>query len=144
MKKLIKRSIVAAEHKKYVELHLRRNMVSLIIHLIKLLLYPESQEVNHWRKEVSNFLYEVPLLKVNNKLPSKEFILENTWEVYSDSIPNYVKFVTKSISEEPKVVDNDNIYDTLNNYFHRLANELSVNQIVTRKDIINKLKELGM
>ena len=65
----------------------------IILHLIKLYMYPESNNVHHWRREVANFLNNVPRMKGSNKYPSAQFILKNSWSVNADKFEVWYNIV---------------------------------------------------
>ncbi len=43
---------------------------NVIDHLIKIVLWPNMQEQNHWKKEVWNLIRSVPKLKSSNRFPT--------------------------------------------------------------------------
>lgn len=61
---------------KLAESKLLRVVDPLTDHLIKLYVFPNTDYVLHWRKEVWNFLNKVPRLKATNKFPSFEWMFE--------------------------------------------------------------------
>ena len=63
----------------------------LVDHLIKIFMYPNHVSVDHWIQEVHGFLNKVGKLKHNNKFPSIQFILQNTWEIQRRLYRAYAK-----------------------------------------------------
>ena len=147
MKKLIVRkydSIIAqADTRRETIRQLKLTLNPLFHHLTKLVMFPNAQEVNHWRKEVSDLLNTVDKMKQNKKFPSKQFILDNTWEIKNDTLNERMEALLKEYDYSTDAT-HDDIYNKLEAYFDWLSEELSTKGIVARPDIINKLKGLGM
>lgn len=70
---------------------------SIFPHLLLVYYYPTAEEVNHWEKEVYNFLNDVPVLKSTKRLPPEKLIKEGLWDSVKEIIPrrhgNFVKDV---------------------------------------------------
>ena len=56
-------------------------------HLVKLYLFPDSINVDHWKQEVWNFVHQVPRLKGSNKYPSAKLIF-SCLSTYLDEVEN--------------------------------------------------------
>lgn len=113
----------------------------VIEHLIKIFLYPERQEVSHWKQEVAATLNRVYKLKSDNKYPSKDWILENSWNVLDDIIRDSIV----PIEEDYGHSSNDNFYNIYNkiySYFDWLSGELSKTDRVSNTRIYDKIDEL--
>ena len=123
----------------------------IVQELIKLWIYPNSQYVKHWRSEIRASLQEVDILKHSHKLPSKKFILENTWNEHKKRLftqyENEVdKILLKESELEPDIDRLDNFeefFDSAESYFIWLSENLSKEGIVKNSDIYKKLEELG-
>lgn len=121
--------------------------LQLTSHLIKLYMYPTSEDTSHWRQEIYNFLHNVPKLKMTKKFPSKQFILDNTININKEMIKIWYKIIDDDYS------DNNNIYEYFDfnqmkniilNYYDWLADNLSQQGIVSRKSVYNELERLGL
>ncbi len=102
--------------------------------LIKIFLYPNAQEQNHWKGEVARFLYNVPKTKSNKKYPSKSFIYNHTWNIYEDNFDRWVDAVTGDMEETPASCDIGSLYNACEEYFSWLSNELSKSGIIRYND----------
>lgn len=79
--------------KREIQADLRASAKIVIEHLIKIFLYPNAQENNHWKREVSGALKKVPKLKGSNKLQSPSFILQSSWVVWEDQFDRFVEVI---------------------------------------------------
>lgn len=124
---------------------IEENTRELIQHLIKLWLFPDAKDCNHWKQEVYNFLCRVPRLKRSNKFPSKKFILDNTINVNRDNISTLLRIVITDYGD--CYAQQQKLYSTMelhiDFYFEWLADELSRYGQVARNDVYAKLHELG-
>lgn len=114
---------------------------TIIIHLIKLWLYPNNESKHHWMKEVASALFSVPTMKGRSKHPSAKFILDNTWRIHSNLCDSYLDYVLVDYGDSD--VDTSELFEHIEMYFEWLATELSANLIVPHKRIYAKLEELG-
>lgn len=115
----------------------------LILHLIKLRMYPDVEDCHHWRKEVAEKLHRVDSFKGSHKLPSAEFILHNTIDVHLPRLSKYihvaeVDYDCSTSTFDPNILKNDII-----DYFTWLANELANDGVVAYTDIIHYLENHG-
>ena len=111
-------------------------------HLIKIWLYPDVQEQNHWKKEVAQALNDVPKTKGRNKYPDYKFLIRNTWDVYEDALDDRIDVIISSIHESPIPFDFNDIYNAMSEYFDWIAFRLSEKGIVRYSDIYDKIEEL--
>ena len=116
----------------------------LVKHLIKLYLYPDYKDVQHWRQEVYSFLHSISKIKGRNKLPSSRFILANTIQSNLELIAVWYY----NILDDYGTPSNSKCSETeltrkVSNYYRWLADILSAQGEVSRKSIYNKLSELG-
>ena len=112
------------------------------LHLIKLAIYPDAQERNHWKQEVYAFLHKVPKFKKTNKWPEQEFIFE-ALSVYDDVVDNLVLEVyDDEESLTPSEVPTKKLEDMLVTYHAWAAHELSKNGILRRQEVYDKIDEL--
>ena len=115
----------------------------LIMHLIKLRVFPDADAVFHWRQEVAEKLHRCDTFKVSHKLPSVKFILQNTYQVHEGRIDRYIHIVSVDYAEDMHSFDKDVLKQDIYDYFEWLANELSQYGRVAYQDIYTKLEELG-
>ena len=114
----------------------------LASHIIKLILYPHAQEVNHWKKEVYAFLNRVPKLRNTKKLPKASLILKGL-QVYNDMVDSLIYQVTESEKDlVPVDVSEEYVLNALVSYQRWLANELSTKLIVVSKDVYKILSQV--
>lgn len=134
-----------ANRKSDIAAMIEENTRELIQHLIKLWVFPDAKDCNHWKQEVYNFLYRVPRLKRSNKFPSKKFILNNTIVVNKDNISALLRIVITDYKNqyEQKKSEYSTMEEHILLYFDWLAEELSINGKVARNDVYAKLSELG-
>jgi hypothetical protein len=134
-----------ANRKSDVAAMIEENTREVIEHLIKLWLFPDAEDCNHWKQEVYNFLYRVPRLKGSNKFPSKKFILKNTIDVNRRSITSLLRIVLTDYGDSYAQVRQR--YATMQThieyYFEWLAEELSKHGEVARNDVYSELSKLG-
>ena len=142
-----------ADSKRDLERSLKPITKQIIQHLFKLYLMPDNINRNHWKREIANFLSDVPRLVGNNKFPTSKQLYVWTynkwWDVITDT--NYMKVMVQDILDEysdineirktyPQICEEFNsICET---YFKWLCEKLSKNGIVARTDIYNKIDEL--
>lgn len=112
------------------------------LHIIKLLLMPESADVNHWKQEICNFLRNVNRLKSSKKWPEFDFLLERL-SCHEDIIENLRYLVVEDypLAEESNV-SNDNILSALQEYHYFAATELSTHGIIKRPDAYQVLDNI--
>lgn len=112
----------------------------LVQHLIKLWLYPSSPSANHWKQEVYNLLHNVSRLRGTNKFPTSSFIMKNTIDVNSSSIPIWVEIIQDDYDKVECSISE--LVIAVKEYYAWLAKKLSQQGEVSRTAIYNKLSEL--
>ncbi len=109
-------------------------------HIIRLLLYPDAQECNHWMNEIVSFLSDVDLLKGKNKWPSKKLLLK-ALETHNDILDRYRWQVQEAEDElVARNVRPDVIYRSIRKYQDWLATELSTNGVISSHDAKDMLR----
>ena len=73
--------------------------VELIRHLIKIVLYQDRGNLDHWSKELYGFLPSIPSLKGRNRYPSKDYIYE-PYPISEDEIREYVYRYLEWVADE--------------------------------------------
>lgn len=112
-------------------------------HLIKVYLYPNAQERNHWKTEIYSFLPRCPKLKSTNKFPESEFILECI-SAYLDQLEEMMYFVIDENNEiDPERYNAEELENMVVQYFSWLAEQLSARGNVHSKSVYGKLDEIG-
>ena len=97
----------------------------VIDHLIKVFLYPDVQEQNHWKREIANTLNTVPVLKSSKRKPKSNFIFENTYEVWEETVLERTERIIYDMVETPIEFDKNNLTSAIEEYFKWLSQNLS-------------------
>lgn len=136
--KIYIRSMSEYQSKIYDNLVSASNQVNM--HLIRLLLYPDSRFVDHWMHEIWSFLYRVDKLKGSNKYPKAKFI-RNALAVHNDTVENYIAVVKDLESElEPADVNIEDVIKLIEQYQAWIAEQLSKQGVVLQNDVKHALK----
>ena len=128
--------------KREVQADLRAAARVIIEHLIKIFLYPDAQENNHWKREVAAALNAVPKMKNSNKLPKAKFILDSSWMAWEDIFYRKVEVVKEDMIEDPINVDVDILYGAIDEYFNWISNELSRFGLISYTSIYHEIEYL--
>lgn len=121
---------------------LERESKPLVKHLVKYFMYPGHTSASHWGDEIYSFLNSVSKLKKKNRRPTSEQILKSTWNVYEDSIIEYIPTVADDYGDsdvDPKVV-----YNNCRHYMIWLSGMLSDVGSVSRKACKCELERIEM
>lgn len=121
-------------------------MNTCIKHLLKLYLFSDSQNKNHWRVEVYASFNKVAKLRGNNKYPKPELIFNTIWNHYSDILVNFVEDI---FDEEPNeelttTITGFEAENKLKQYIKWLSNQLGTKGSVTKSEVYSKLEEIGL
>ena len=143
-----------AKQQNAIESTIQNKTEVIVEHIFKLMLMPNHNSYNHWKREIANQFNEVRKLKGSNKLPKKEQIFEWSYEDISDQLTD-VNFVQNRIDniiydygENSVVYDYDlesfiaNLNNICYNYFNWLSDELSKTGYVANSSIYRKLDKL--
>lgn len=114
----------------------------IVVHLIKVLLFPDVQERNHWKKEIWSFLPRISKLKSTNKFPTYKQIYKSLWNSYEDVIFDYIPGILEDIEELPITVDRRCVYYAIQEYMKWLATELSQKGIVSNTAVSTKIEHI--
>ena len=115
----------------------------LILHLIKLRMYPQAQECSHWRKEVAEKLHRVDSFKGTRRLPNVSFIMQNTFNVHEHRISKYIHIAEVDYDYDAITFDKDILVDDIRDYFKWIATELQDDGRLAYTDIISYLETNG-
>ena len=111
-------------------------------HIIRLLLYPDAREQNHWMNEIISFLSDVDLLKGKNKWPNKKFILK-ALQTHNDVLDGYRWQVQDQEDElTARNVNPSVILQSIEKYQDWLATELSTHGVISSQDAKSVLKHI--
>lgn len=111
----------------------------IIEHIVKLLLYPDSQYCNHWKQEIYSFLNRIPTLKNNGKYPKADWIYR-ALTIYNDQIDVIVSDVKEEYSSlHAKDISIQEITYSIEEYQKWLANELSSKGRVKSQEVYQAL-----
>ena len=117
----------------------------VIVALAQLYLFPEGNRI-HWRKEVWEKFSRIYTLKRSNKLPSAQFILDNSWNKYKGRIDRILQYAEdKEDNYIPiKNATVDEFYQIAEDYFYWLADSFSRNQELLLSEVKEELDRLGL
>ena len=113
----------------------------IVEHFVKLTLYPNSRDCNHWKQEIYNFLNSVPKLRNNNKWPKAKLIIK-ALSIYNDSIDNFIERATEDYGSQQSSLTLNEIESWLKDYENWLADKLSEKGFVRSVDVYAKLDEM--
>ena len=135
-----------ALHRSEIAARLEENTRILMKHLVKLWMFPEASEVDHWRKEVYSFLNQVPRLKGVNKFPSGEFIFNSTFVPNESCIDDLYEDVYDDYTDNHTLVRTncDAMHQVIEDYYIWISDVLSRRGLVSYKKVSQKLEELGL
>lgn len=140
-----------SERKQKIEDDLTYATKQIIIHICKIVLMSEVDSINHWKREIANFLNEVDRLKGSNKFPTEKQIMDWTYNKQEDMLTDINKMKRRLLD----IVDDYNIdyniqfniaIDIINDfckdYFSWISKELSKYGYVNRRLIYKELDNL--
>ena len=112
------------------------------LHIIKLLLMPESNDANHWKQEIYSFLRNVNRLKSSKKWPEFDFLLERI-SCHEDIVENLRFLVEQDYPAALQSnVSNNDIIKAFQEYHHFLAAGLSSKGVIGRQDCYDVLDNI--
>lgn len=114
--------------------------------LIMIFIWRHTSTINHWITELYAVCNEVSKLKLKNKYPKYDFILQQLWEYwedcYYDKINKWLKDIERKENNSIPNFSKDNLYNFMKEYHEWLAKQLS-NKGYTELDLVkDKIKEL--
>lgn len=126
----------------WIEEHTRPVMYAIA----QLYVFPQSIYENHWREEVWSKFNEMHLFRHNNKLPSPEFIYENSWKPNKKFVKRSIEWAINKEKEltPRKDIDTDELTYLMQLYFVWLSDMLSTNPDVFPEEVYKELDELGL
>lgn len=125
---------------------------NLIENLIKLYLFKDSDNANHWRREVWNALHMVPSLKKSEKyngtvhdIVTKDVIIRDIIGAYDDMTTELANLMIEEYPDlTPFRTDYDELSVIVNTYLDWISDVLSTKGVVTSSEVYAKLDELGL
>lgn len=114
--------------------------------LIMIFIWRHTSTINHWITELYVVCNEVSKLKLKNKYPKYDFILQQLWgyweDCYYDKINKWLKDIERKENNSIPKFSKDNLYNFMKEYHEWLAKQLS-NKGYTELDLVkDKIKEL--
>ena len=117
-------------------------VTSINTHMAKLMLFKDTEYVNHWESEIYAFLHDVNKLKGTNKYPKQKFILK-CLSVGNDSAEKYLEMARAEEEEiQPAQVSSAAYLHALKQYQEWISAELSSKGYVTPKEVRSVLENL--
>lgn len=122
--------------------------VPMMEHIVKLMLYPDTDYCQGWRTEVYKFVNKVDKRKATNKYPEYSFIM-NCFKTHYDVLDNYADQVKSDMQFDgctvvPKHFTTPEIVKVVDDYCQWLATKLSTAGKVTNQEVHSYLAELGL
>lgn len=114
---------------------------NIVEHIVKLILYPNAQEVNHWKREIFSFLWKVDKLKGKNKYPSEKFIY-NALSTHTDNLGVYLDVIQDEYSDTPQSISVETAERCVDEYMKWVASNLSVTGGLKSKEVYAKLDSI--
>lgn len=116
----------------------------IVTHLMKLYKYPDSSAVNHWRGEIFGFIHSISTVKGKNSYPSSDWLFNTIWDnIDYNDIGCWEVGMNKQYGLGI-AIKSVIFYELCQNYIRWLSNMLSEYGQVSRQQVYDKLKELGL
>lgn len=131
-----------SEEQKEIKRDLSAKAKPLLRYLIKVILYPDSVEYEHWKAEITEFINDVDKVKGRNRWPKASFI-KDAISIQNDMIDAVIKQVKLSERDlRPVPMTEQEILDGVEIYQNWLASTLSAEGIIDpyeAKDLIDDI-----
>lgn len=117
----------------------------VIVALAQLYLFPNGNRV-HWRKEVWEKFSRMYTLKNTGRLPSAQFILDNSWNKHKSRISRIMQYAADK-EDQYQAADGatlDEFYQIAEDYFYWLADMFSQNDELLLSEVKHELDRLGL
>ena len=135
-----------ADAKDNIKNKLKDKSDELVYHLVKIFIFPNCGITSHWCKEVYGFIHSVPKMKNKNKFPKKEFIFDNTFGVWGDTVEYCIITAIKDYHNLVPMFNKENglgvCEAAVRKYFNWLSEELSNIGRVASSDVYKKIDSL--
>lgn len=114
----------------------------IVMHITKLMLFPDCSYVDHWQHEVWAFLSRISKLKGKSKFPKKEFI-KRALATHNDTLEGYIAIAKDEESKlTPRKISEADLLACIEQYQDWLASKLSTDGYVIQSEAKNKLSEI--
>lgn len=111
-------------------------------HIIKLLLLPDCQEANHWKREIVRFVDHIDKLKGKNKYPDAKFI-RKCLSTHNDMIDAILRQVSSNLHESnQRNISTDAALFAVEAYQNWLSNTLSQHGVIYYDEAYQVLDEI--
>ena len=111
-------------------------------HIVKLLLLPDCQEANHWKREIARFIDHTSKLQRTNKWPTAKFI-KKCLSTHNDMVDVLLRQVSNSLKEANKrTISEEDVLRALNAYQDWLASQLSARGAIDYDDAYEVLDRI--
>lgn len=141
--KLLRKIYGFAESKRRLEIRLSDAVDRIQEHLIKCLVYHDSDSLPHWKSEIRGFFPRIKKLSGSNKYPSAKFIFNNTWMLVEDTSDDmYLSIIKWYPDLTPNNVTPGQVYKLSEDFFIWWSNELSTTGVIELSKLSNKVDEL--
>lgn len=124
---------------------IEKQILPLTLHILKVWLMPDSQDFNHWIKEIDNILSIIITTGSNVKTKKGYISYETLIEEYGDIITKeYIKdrIYSINIQYNQKFKFKNDIYAGVTRFYRVLWSSLGSGS-ARSKFLINKIKEIG-
>lgn len=111
-------------------------------HIVKLLLLPDCQEANHWKREIASFIDHVNKIKNTNKWPDAKF-LKKCLSTHNDAADALLYKVSGDLTDaNQRLISEEDIVEALEAYQDWLSRELSLHGAIHYSDAYSVLDEI--
>jgi hypothetical protein len=130
---------------------IQHNIEKSIDHFIRLIAFPSSWDVNHWKTEIYGHLHDMYKMGSSKRFPDKKLIYDYTYGKRQDLItdPTYFKKrlkqneITEKLKCEIDITEAMNEVDRVcTGYYDWLASKLSTTGYVTSDEVYAELNQL--
>ena len=115
---------------------------TLILHLIKIVLYPYHKAQNHWFQEIYSAINDIDYIKGNNILPKSDFIYRNITTNHLNKLNRYIDIILKDYGNIDCSITNEDIRFYIQEYCRWLSTILSEDGVVSRTDVYQHLTDI--
>ena len=134
------RSMSEAQSKVYDKLSAASDQI--LLHIAKLMLFPDSAYTDHWMHEIWAFLSRVEKLKGKNKWPKASFIRKSL-STHNDMIEVYIPLAADDEEDlEPVDLTARELLQAVESYIDWISAELSTYGYVQQSAVKRKLSEV--
>lgn len=120
-------------------------------HIMKLVLMPDHESRNHWRKEIATQFFKLPKFKGSNKYPTEKQIFDWTYNKWADEMhdPRWMQNMMLRLCKDYRVTSPYTVKEfavkvnrICKSYFAYVAQQLHLNQTLPSADTYAFLDEV--